>query len=39
MKINFYATFRPIGGGKTVAIDLPDGSKVTNLVQVVINQQ
>jgi MoaD family protein len=30
--INFYATFRPIVGGKTVQVDLPDGSTINDVL-------
>lgn len=36
MKINFYATLRPIVGQKTVEIDLPEGSTVHQMVHTVI---
>jgi sulfur-carrier protein len=36
MKVNFYATYRPIVGGKTVEFDLDQGSTLRQLVQVII---
>ncbi len=36
MKVNFYATFRPLVGGKTVVIEDPEGCTVAELVQAVI---
>ena len=36
MKINFYATFRPIVGGKTIDLPVSEGSTVSQLVQVLI---
>ena len=33
MKINFYATLRPIVGGKTVEVDVPEGITVKELVE------
>lgn len=36
MKVSFYATFRPIVGGKTVDIAVPEGSSVGDLVQAII---
>ena len=32
MVIGFFATLRPIVGGKTIEVDLPDGSTVQELV-------
>lgn len=32
MKVNFYATFRPIVGGKTIVLPLPEGSTVTEML-------
>jgi molybdopterin synthase sulfur carrier subunit len=32
MKVNFYATLRPIVGGKTVEVDVPEGITVKDLV-------
>ena len=32
MKVNFYATLRPIVGGKTVEVDVPEGITVKELV-------
>lgn len=36
MKINFYATFRPIVGGKTVEFDLKQDLTVRQLVDVIV---
>ncbi len=36
MQVNFYATLRPIVGGKTVELPLPDGSTVQQLIDLVI---
>lgn len=33
MKANFYATLRPIVGGKTVELDLPEGADVGELLR------
>lgn len=38
MKVNFYATFRPIVGGKTVMLPIVPGSTVNQLIQVLIDQ-
>ncbi len=32
MKINFYATLRPLVGGKTVAVEIPPGATVQALI-------
>ena len=32
MKVNFYATLRPIVGQKTVDIDIPDGATIGQLI-------
>jgi MoaD family protein len=37
MQVNFYATFRPIVGGKTVDFDLPPGATPAQLLQAVIS--
>jgi MoaD family protein len=37
MKVNFYATFRPIVGGKTVLVAMPVGATVQQLVNQVID--
>ena len=36
MKINFYATLRPIVGGKTVEVPLEPGSTIRQLIDAVI---
>ncbi len=36
MKVNFYATYRPIVGGKTVEFDLDRGITLRQLVQTII---
>ncbi len=36
MRINFYATYRPIVGGKTVEFDLDQGITLRQLVQAII---
>jgi sulfur-carrier protein len=38
MKINFYATFRQVVGGKTIIIDLPQDSSVGQLVERLVTQ-
>ena len=38
MKINFYATFRPLVGGKTVVMPLAHGSTVWTLIEQLIEQ-
>lgn len=38
MKVNFYATLRPIVGQKTVEFDLPKGTTAIQLVEAVIEQ-
>ncbi len=35
MKVNFYATLRPITGQKTVEFDLPKGATVLDLVEAI----
>jgi molybdopterin synthase sulfur carrier subunit len=37
MKVNFYATLRQITGQKTVEFELPDGSTVRELVNIIID--
>lgn len=37
MKINFYATFRPIVGGKTVTLPVPEGSTVNAFLQILFH--
>ena len=36
MKVNFFATFRPIVGGKTVEVDLAEGSTLQQLLQALV---
>jgi sulfur-carrier protein len=36
MQVNFYATFRPIVGSKTVDFDLPAGATPASLLQAVL---
>lgn len=36
MKVNFYATLRPLVGQKTVEIDLPDGASVQQLIDAIV---
>ncbi len=38
MKINFFATLRPIAGQKTVEFDIPDGTDVRQLVEIVVTR-
>jgi sulfur-carrier protein len=38
MKVNFYATLRPIVGQKTVTFDLPPGITVGELVEAVVER-
>lgn len=38
MKVNFYATLRPIVGGRTVEIDLPAGVTVRELVDALVER-
>ncbi len=38
MKISFYATFRPIVGGKTVDIALREGATVRDLIEAVVQR-
>ena len=38
MKVNFYATYRPIVGGKTVEFDLDQGITLRQLVQAIISR-
>lgn len=38
MKVNFYATFRPIIGGKTVPVELGEETTVQQLVHRLIDQ-
>lgn len=36
MKINFYATLRPIVGGKTLDLDIPQGATVRQLLDDIV---
>ncbi len=36
MKVNFYATYRPIVGGKTIEFDVDHGSTLRQLVDAII---
>ncbi len=36
MQVNFYATFRPIVGSKTVDFDLPAGASTQQLLQAIL---
>ena len=36
MKVNFYATYRPIVGGKTIEFDVDHGITVQQLVEAII---
>lgn len=38
MNVNFYATYRPIVGGKTITVPLSAGSTVQQLVQHLITE-
>ncbi|PKN86584.1 MAG: MoaD/ThiS family protein [Chloroflexi bacterium HGW-Chloroflexi-8] len=38
LKVNFYATFRVFTGAKTVEFDLPHGSTIRDLVNLVMQQ-
>ncbi|NTU83396.1 MAG: MoaD/ThiS family protein [Chloroflexales bacterium] len=38
MNVNFYATLRPIVGGRTVKLDLPAGVTVRELVDVLVER-
>jgi MoaD family protein len=38
VKVSFYATMRPIVGGKTVDIPLPEGATVRKLVEAIIEK-
>ncbi len=38
MNVNFYATLRPIVGGRTVELDLPTGVTVRELVAALVEQ-
>ncbi len=36
MKVNFYATLRPIVGQKTVELPLPDGATVQDVLEAIV---
>ena len=36
MKVNFYATLRPIVGQKTVDVDIPDGAMISQLITTLV---
>jgi molybdopterin synthase sulfur carrier subunit len=38
MKVNFYATYRPIVGGKTIDFDVDHGLRVHQLVDAIITR-
>lgn len=38
MKINFYATLRPIVGQKTIEFDLPEDVTVDEMVEIVVSR-
>lgn len=38
MQVNFYATFRPIVGGKIVSVPVPDGCTVSGLLNTLVVQ-
>ena len=38
MKVNFYATYRPIVGGKTVDFDVDHGITVQQLIEAIITR-
>ena len=38
MKVNFYATFRQIVGGKTVDISIPAGSTISELIEAIVER-
>ncbi|WP_420632113.1 ubiquitin-like small modifier protein 1 [Candidatus Leptofilum sp.] len=38
MKVNFFATLRPIVGQKTVEIDLPENTTVQQFVEMVVTE-
>ena len=38
MKINFFATLRQIAGQKTVDFDIPEGTAVADLVEIVVTR-
>lgn len=38
MVVNFYATFRPIVGGKTISVPVPAGSTVWQLIHYLVEK-
>ena len=38
MKVNFYANFRALVGGKTIELALPDGGSISQLIDCLIEQ-
>ncbi len=36
VKVNFYASLRPVVGGKTILVDLPEGGSIDCLLQTLI---
>jgi molybdopterin synthase sulfur carrier subunit len=38
MKVNFYATYRPIVGGKTIEFDVDHGITISQLVEAIIER-
>lgn len=38
MKVNFYATLRPLAGEKSVEFDLPEGTTVLQLLDTVVTR-
>lgn len=36
MKVNFYATLRPIVGQKTIDVDIPDGATIGQLISAMV---
>ena len=38
MKVNFYATYRPIVGGKTIEFDVDQGITIRQLVEAIITR-
>ncbi len=38
MKVNFYATLRPIVGAKSIDMSLPDGATVAGLIETIVTR-
>ena len=38
MKVNFFATFRPIVGGKTVEVDVTEGATLQQLLKTLVSR-